>query len=112
MSETPPPAAGAGGPATKPPNAKTQGDDEGGAPLLSVHSPVFNDVIVTLQAKLGDASMSVKELLALQTGSTVTLDRKISDPADIYLNQVLVGRGEIVAVDDQFGIRIVEIARQ
>lgn len=84
--------------------------DPGSAPFLSVESPLLHDVPVTLLARLGSVDMTVADLLSLRTGSLVELDTRLSEPVELYLNDALVARGEIVAVDDRFGIRIVEIA--
>lgn len=81
-----------------------------GASLLSIDSAVFDGVRVALRAKLGDVELTVQELLTLKSGSVVKLDHKMSDLVELRLNDALVARGEIVAVDDHFGIRIVEIA--
>lgn len=82
-----------------------------GPPLLSIDSALFNDVRVALRVRLGDVTLSVKELLALKSGSTLKLDLKMSDLVELRLNDALIARGEIVAVDDNFGVRIVEIAQ-
>jgi flagellar motor switch protein FliN/FliY len=55
--------------------------------------------------------MVIETLLALRAGSIVKLDLKVNDLIDLRLNNALVARGEIVAVDDHFGVRIVEIAQ-
>lgn len=111
MNDSSPPRSEGGG---FPPEATAATEDSGktGETLLSIDSPVFREVAVTLKVKLGQVSMSVEELLALRVGSNVVLDRKIDQPADLYLNQTLVARGEIVAIDGSFGIRIVEIAER
>lgn len=85
-------------------------DTPKGLPLLSLDAAIFKNVRVSLQAKLGEVSLSVDELLKLRNGSVVTLDRQMSDLVDLRLNDALIGRGEIVAVGDNFGLRIVEIA--
>ena len=72
---------------------------------------ILRDVPVQLQATLGEASMVIETLLALRAGSIVKLDLKVNDLIDLRLNNALVARGEIVAVDDHFGVRIVEIAQ-
>jgi flagellar motor switch protein FliN/FliY len=54
--------------------------------------------------------MTIEELMELKAGSALAFDRKLNEPIDIFLNGALVARGEIVAVDDHFGVRIVEIA--
>jgi flagellar motor switch protein FliN/FliY len=83
---------------------------ESGTPVLSPSSPLLGDVAVTLLARLGSVDMTLAELLALRTGSVIELATRLSEPVELYLNDALVARGEIVAVDDQFGIRITEIA--
>jgi len=82
-----------------------------GTPPLSINSAVFSDVKVSLKAKLGDVTLTIQELLALKSGSTLKLDLKLNDLVELHLNDALVARGEIVAVDDNFGVRIVEIAQ-
>jgi flagellar motor switch protein FliN/FliY len=83
----------------------------GPASPLTIDPAIFKDVRVSLRAKLGEAELSVEELLALKSGSTVKLDVKMNDLVELRLNDALVARGEIVAVDDNFGVRIVEIAQ-
>jgi flagellar motor switch protein FliN/FliY len=67
-------------------------------------------VSVTLEARLGETTMAVADLLGLRSGAVLSLDRRIDDPVDLYLNGALVARGEIVTVDNMFGVRIVEVA--
>jgi flagellar motor switch protein FliN/FliY len=81
------------------------------AASLSLDAALLRDVPVQLQATLGEASMVIETLLALRAGSIVKLDLKVNDLIDLRLNNALVARGEIVAVDDHFGVRIVEIAQ-
>jgi len=82
----------------------------GGRSLLSIGSPVFGDVRVTVKARLGEMTLTIHELLALQPGSVLKLDLRLDEPVELRLNESVVARGEIVAVDDHFGIRIVELA--
>lgn len=77
---------------------------------LTIDNAVFKDVNVTLNADMGQTEISVEELLALKAGSVVKLDLKLGELIDLRLNQNLIARGEIVAVDDNFGVRIVELA--
>ena len=72
---------------------------------------VLMHVPLQLTAQLGTCRLSVAQVLELGNGSIVELDRAASDPVDLYLNDARIGRGEIVAVDDRFGIRIVELGR-
>jgi flagellar motor switch protein FliN/FliY len=80
------------------------------APLLTPDSDLLRDVEVTVQVRLGEARMSLDELLALRQGSVVALDRGLGELVGVYLNQRLIARGEIVAVGESFGVRVVEIA--
>jgi flagellar motor switch protein FliN/FliY len=82
-----------------------------GQQLLSIDSAIFRDVRVVLRARLGEATLSVEELLALKAGSVVTLETALNEPIELRLNDALVARGEIVAVGDSFGVRIVEVAQ-
>jgi len=82
-----------------------------GRPLLFIDSMIFKDVRVALQAKLGQATLTVADLLALKSGSVVKLNLKMNELIELRLNDSVVARGEIVAVDDSFGVRIVEVAQ-
>lgn len=79
-------------------------------PLIPADSSLLKDVEVTLEARLGRIVMPISELMSLRTDSVVSLDTRLNEPVELLLNDTLVARGEIVAVDDMFGIRIVEIA--
>ena len=61
------------------------------------------------EAVLGRADLSVEDMLNLGVGSVVELDRLVSDPVDLVVQNVRVARGEVVVVNDQFAIRITEI---
>ena len=67
------------------------------------------DVPVTLTLEVGSASMSVRELLQLNQGSVVELDRLAGEPMDVMVNGTLVAHGEVVVVNDKFGIRLTDI---
>jgi flagellar motor switch protein FliN/FliY len=73
-------------------------------------APVF-DVPVSISAVLGRATMSVSQLLQLQSGSVLDLDRKVGEAIDIYVNNRLVARGEVVIVDDRLGVTMTEIIK-
>lgn len=80
-------------------------------PILAPDSPILKDVRVELDAKLGLATLSVQDLLALKVGAVLKLDARLNDLIELRLNNATVARGEIVAVDDNFGIRIVDIGK-
>jgi flagellar motor switch protein FliN/FliY len=73
-------------------------------------APVF-DVPVNISAVLGKASMSVAQLLKLGAGSILELDRKVGEAIDIYVNNRLVARGEVVVVDERLGVTMTEIIK-
>ncbi len=73
-------------------------------------APVF-DVPVNISAVLGKAHMSVAQLLKLSQGSVLELDRKVGEAIDIYVNNRLVARGEVVIVDERLGVTMTEIIK-
>ena len=81
-----------------------------GASLVSLDAAVFSGVTVRLDARLGSVTMTVERLLALKAGEVVTLDSQVNDLVELHLNGALVGRGEIVAAGDSFGVRLVDIS--
>jgi len=70
---------------------------------------VILDVPVTMSLEVGRAHMSVGELLRLSQGSVVELDRLAGEPLDVLVNGTLVAHGEIVVVNDKFGIRLTDV---
>ena len=70
---------------------------------------VILDVPVTLSLEVGRAQMSVGKLLRLTQGSVVELDRNAGEPLDVLVNGALVAHGEIVIVNDKFGIRLTDV---
>ncbi len=69
------------------------------------------DVPVAISAVLGRSSMSVAQLLQLSQGSVLELDRKVGEAIDIYVNNRLVARGEVVIVDERLGVTMTEIIK-
>lgn len=69
------------------------------------------DVPVHIQAVLGRASIEVASLLRLNRGSVIELDRKVGEAIDIYVNNRLVARGEVVVVDERLGVTMTEIIK-
>ncbi len=69
------------------------------------------DVPVTVSAVLGKSAMEVSQLLKLGKGTVVELDRKVGEAIDIYVNDRLVARGEVVLVEDRLGVTMTEIIK-
>ena len=70
---------------------------------------ILRDINMELIIELGRAEMSMKDVLRLTRGSAIELDRQCSDPVDIYVHNQLVARGEVLAIDENFGIKITHI---
>ncbi|WP_173934781.1 flagellar motor switch protein FliN [Chelativorans sp. Marseille-P2723] len=86
-------------------DAAQKNDDAGNAPLVM-------GIPVEVQVMLGSAEMTVSELMALQRGCTVTLDRRIGEPVEIVVNGRRIARGEITVLEEdpsRFGVRLTEI---
>ena len=69
------------------------------------------DIPVQVQVVLGRATMQVNQLLKLGRGAVVELDRKVGEAIDIYVNNRLVARGEVVVVDERLGVTMTEIIK-
>lgn len=69
------------------------------------------DIPVQVSAVLGKTSMQVNQLLKLGRGAVIELDRKVGEAIDIYVNNRLVARGEVVVVDDRLGVTMTEIIK-
>jgi flagellar motor switch protein FliN/FliY len=93
---------------------------EDASPLAPVDDPLNRgaadleavfDVPVQVSAVLGRARMDVGELLKLGPGAVLELDRKVGEAIDIYVNNRLVARGEVVLVEDKLGVTMTEIIK-
>tara|TARA_Y100000031_G_scaffold84905_1_gene93466 strand:+ start:136544 stop:136927 length:384 start_codon:yes stop_codon:yes gene_type:complete len=82
-------------------------DDE---PMAKDVAALYN-VPVQVSAVLGRSTMQVSQLLKLGRGAVVELDRKVGEPIDIYVNNRLVARGEVVVVEDRLGVTMTEIVK-
>ena len=69
------------------------------------------DIPVQVSAVLGKSTMQVSELLKLGRGAVIELDRKVGEAIDIYVNNRLVARGEVVVVEDRLGVTMTEIIK-
>ncbi|WP_339915566.1 flagellar motor switch protein FliN [uncultured Brevundimonas sp.] len=84
--------------------------EEDGQKTAADLATVF-DVPVNISAVLGKAHMTVAQLLKLDNGSVLELDRKVGEAIDIFVNNRLVARGEVVVVDDRLGVTMTEIIK-
>ena len=67
------------------------------------------NVEVVLYAELGKTKLSLKDILEYDTGSIITLDKMSNDLVNIYVDDILIAKGQIVAIEDTYGIKIAEI---
>ena len=67
------------------------------------------DVPLELMVVIGSTKILVQELLQLGQGSVIALDKLAGEPMEVYVNQKLIGRGEVVVVNEKFGIRLTDI---
>ncbi len=88
-------------------------DLEGGFEGTSVSKDLeaVYDIPVQISAVLGKSTMQVAQLLKLGRGAVVELDRKVGEAIDIYVNNRLVARGEVVVVEDRLGVTMTEIIK-
>ena len=70
---------------------------------------VVLDIPVTLSIEVGRSRISIRNLLQLNQGSVVELERATGEPLDIYVNGTLIAHGEVVVVNDKFGIRLTDV---
>ncbi|MFK3647520.1 flagellar motor switch protein FliN [Lysobacter enzymogenes] len=81
----------------------------GDKPGQRIPLDMLGEIAVKVEIQLGTARLTVKELMALQAGSMLTLDQHLSQDVDVLLNERVVARGEVVAVGDHFGVRIKQL---
>jgi flagellar motor switch protein FliN/FliY len=93
------------------PLLEKQGANEADPKRAAVDLEAVYDVPVTVQAILGKSAMEVSQLLKLARGTVVQLDRKVGEAIDIYVNDRLVARGEVVLVEDRLGVTMTEIIK-
>lgn len=78
-------------------------------PQIGGRLDLLNNVEMAVTAELGRTKMTVRNLLSLTPGTVVELDRSTGSPVDLFVNGTLIARGEVVVIDEEFGIRISEI---
>ena len=88
----------------------TSQDFDVGEPMANDVTAIY-DIPVQISAVLGRSSMQVSQLLKLGRGAVVELDRKVGEAIDIYVNNRLVARGEVVVVEDKLGVTMTEIVK-
>jgi flagellar motor switch protein FliN/FliY len=83
--------------------------NDGGTGPGDVSLDVILDVPVTLSMEVGRTRIPIRNLLQLNQGSVVELDRAAGEPLDVFVNGTLVAHGEVVVVNEKFGIRLTDV---
>ncbi|MCC5450458.1 flagellar motor switch protein FliN [Rheinheimera sp. UJ51] len=86
--------------------------DEKGSALDKRKLDTILDIPVTISMEVGRAKISIRNLLQLNQGSVVELDRIAGEPLDVLVNGTLIAHGEVVVVNDKFGIRLTDVISQ
>jgi len=109
QQEKPAQTAPAQAPSAEAPQQESEAVD--GEPKSAADLKAVFDVPVSIAAVLGRTNMEVADLLKLDEGDVVELDRKVGEAIDIYVNNRLVARGEVVLVEDRLGVTMTEIIK-
>ena len=83
--------------------------DTGGKNEEEVNLDVILDVPVTVSMEIGQTKLNIRNLLQLNQGSVIELDRLAGEPLDVLVNGTLIAHGEVVVVNEKFGIRLTDI---
>ena len=89
---------------TAPTDTPTEHKDKG-----QIHSDVLQNIPVTLAIEVGRAQIKIRDLMRLTQGSVVELDRIAGEPLDLLVNNTVVAQGEVVLVNDRYGIRLTRV---
>jgi flagellar motor switch protein FliN/FliY len=95
----------------KDPNATDDVSEHEPGEAMAKDVEAIYDIPVQISAVLGRSTMQVSQLLKLGRGAVVELDRKVGEAIDIYVNNRLVARGEVVVVEDKLGVTMTEIIK-
>lgn len=92
-------------------NAQAQASPGPATPPTADDLQAVFDVPVKVQAVLGRSQMDIGQLLRLKAGDVVELDRRVGEPVDIFVNNRMIARGEVVLIDSALGVTLTEIVR-
>ena len=80
-----------------------------GEPKKSMNREVIENIPITLAIEVGRASLKIRDLMRLTQGSVVELDRLAGEPLDIVVNDTIVAQGEVVLVNERYGVRLTKV---
>lgn len=90
-------------------NPLSYGNGESAAGEGDINLEVILDVPVTLSMEVGRARVPIRNLLQLNPGSVVELERTAGEPLDVYVNGTLIAHGEVVVINEKFGVRLIDV---
>ncbi len=82
------------------------GKEDGGG---KINQDVLQNIPVTISVEVGRTSLKIRDLMRLTQGSVVELDRIAGEPLDLLVNETLVAQGEVVLVNDRYGVRLTQV---
>ena len=89
--------------------ATEEKSQEGSEAKPSMNREVIQNIPITLAIEVGRASLKIRDLMRLTQGSVVELDRLAGEPLDIVVNDTVVAQGEVVLVNDRYGVRLTKV---
>jgi flagellar motor switch protein FliN/FliY len=89
--------------------ASPEKSPEGTDAKQSMNREVIQNIPITLAIEVGRASLKIRDLMRLTQGSVVELDRLAGEPLDIVVNDTVVAQGEVVLVNDRYGVRLTKV---
>lgn len=81
-------------------------ENEGIVPVIKKNLDIMQDIIMHVSVEIGKTKSSIREVMELKQGSIIELDKIAGEQVEIYVNQKLVARGEVIVIEDKFGVRV------
>lgn len=94
---------------SKPELQQLQADSNAGATVQDANLNVILDIPVSISMEVGKTKISIRDLLKLNQGSVVELDRLAGEPLDVLVNGTLIAHGEVVVINEKYGIRLTDV---
>lgn len=91
------------------PEELNESDQSTGAAPADVNLDLVLDIPVDVSLRVGSTDISIRDLVSLVEGSVIALDQDAGEPMDVLVNGTLIAHGEIVVVDEQYGVRLTDV---
>ena len=91
------------------PDGANLAPEEDGSESGKINSDVLQNIPVTISVEVGRTSLKIRDLMRLTQGSVVELDRIAGEPLDLLVNDTLVAQGEVVLVNERYGVRLTQV---